>query len=89
MGFHIKYDDARNEAKRLAHDFFASQLSDEYLWRWECGEPTPDVLSNNNKVRKTVVKWCVAIQMAPKQGEVIDGGPVVLVDILAKEARFL
>ncbi len=88
MSLHISKAEARNEAMRIASEFVAAQFAEDLRWDWECGEPHPDVFSSNYRERKTVTRWSVAVRIIPKDGGTFDGGPIVLVDILTKEARF-
>ncbi len=89
MSLHISKAAARDEALRIASEFTATQFAEENRWDWECCEPQPDSSSANDQQRKTVVKWSVAIRILPKDGGTFDGGPIVWVDIITQEARFL
>jgi hypothetical protein len=85
---HISKSEAQTEALRLAESFVAATIGEDRSWSWECCPPQPDVLSAGYKRRKTVIKWSVAVRLT-RHGAVVDGGPIVLVDIETKEARFL
>ncbi len=82
----IRDQEAEIKALALAESFLSS--NDLKGWDWKCVEANPDLRSDDNKDRKTYIKWSVIVEYS-KGGNFLDGPGVVLVNIQSKECGFL
>jgi len=76
---------AQKQAIELAEAFLSSKEFHGYTWK--CVEARPDLMAGDIKHRKAYVKWAVVVDYS-RNGAVIDGPGIILVDILKKECRF-
>ncbi|MDO5693441.1 MAG: hypothetical protein Q4G70_13370 [Pseudomonadota bacterium] len=77
--------EAKAKALALAESFLASR--NQKGWDWKCIEANPDPLSPRCNNRKTHAKWSVIVEYS-KNGSVLDGPGVILVDLQSGECRF-
>jgi hypothetical protein len=81
----ISNSEAQRQAIDLAKAFLATKDFRDFTWK--VGHVQPDLQAEDFKHRKTYVKWSVAIELS-RNGAAVDGGPIVLVDVLRNECRF-
>ena len=82
----LSNEEASKKALALAESYLSSQNSRGL--EWKCVEAKPDLSASDNKDRKTYVKWSVIVEYT-KNGSLLDGPGIVLVDIRKEECTFL
>jgi hypothetical protein len=86
----INNEEAKRRAIHLAEAFI--QDTSSYKWVYRCLSASPDLLSIDNKHRKTYIKWTVLFDFRPPgrtfdDGSIIDGQIILRVNIFTEEVE--